>query len=231
MNEAPGKSARLMHTEDFKTYQSAMAALAKVEMDVIFGVDANRPVLVRYFPIQTISNPDFHDGQVIIDKNSRTVTLLDFGQALTITNAQRTLGLEILYALNGVKSSDELAKSITRILKMANHQTAQNLSSFEVGTLFSKKDTMDRFISLIGLLAVKGYELPIESVHWVLAVNRQQILGNKIGRPIDSTIKNAVKLHVLKIHPVVTNLLRQTIELKPKNEIRPVPPLCSQLFK
>jgi hypothetical protein len=54
---------------------------------------------------------------------------------------------------------------------------------------------MDCFIHLLSLLSRNGAKVPISSVHWVLGLNRQIALAEKIGDPIDEAVKKMVANH------------------------------------
>ncbi len=54
---------------------------------------------------------------------------------------------------------------------------------------------MDCFIHLLSLLSRNGAKVPISSVHWILGLNRQIALAEKIGDPIDEAVKKMVTNH------------------------------------
>jgi hypothetical protein len=49
--------------------------------------------------------------------------------------------------------------------------------------ILARQDRMDCFIHLLSLLSRNGAKVPISSVHWVLGLNRQMALAEKIGDP------------------------------------------------
>lgn len=184
MEKAPGKTARKVLQGDPETYRSAMGALAQVEMDVLLGVDASGAAR----PVPLHANPDFHDGQVLIDPESRTVTLLDFGQAVPLSNAERDYGIELLEILG--RAAD--AESAARRLNERAPQGAESIRPEELSTLLERGEPMDAFVRLLGLMEQKGNPVPLGTVHWVLAVNRQRALGAKIGKPVERALKGLV---------------------------------------
>ncbi len=184
MQKAPGQTARKVLQSDPHTYRSAMGALAQVEMDVLLGVDASGSAR----PVPLHANPDFHDGQVLIDPETRTVTLLDFGQAVPLSNAERDYGLELLEILGGAVPAENGAQR----LNQRAPQSAEPLRPEELTALLERGEPMDAFVRLLGLMERKGNPVPLGTVHWVLAVNRQRALGAKIGKPVDRALKGLV---------------------------------------
>jgi hypothetical protein len=184
MQKAPGQTARKVLQSDPHTYRSAMGALAQVEMDVLLGVDASGSAR----PVPLHANPDFHDGQVLIDPETRTVTLLDFGQAVPLSNAERDYGLELLEILGGAVAAEKGAQR----LNQRAPQGAEPLRPEELTALLERGEPMDAFVRLLGLMERKGNPVPLGTVHWVLAVNRQRALGVKIGKPVDRALKGLV---------------------------------------
>lgn len=188
---APGKSARKILAKDPEAYRTAMMALAQVEMDRILGIGPDGSP----WPVSLYANPDFHDGQVLIDIETRTVTILDFGQAVKLSNAERELGVDILRVISKADS----AKSAARILN-SNALLKKRGGQIGIGDLeklFERTERMDIFIQLLSLLDQSKMPVPLASVHWILAVNRQIALGEKIG--VDTT-------HIFR-HLVITDKL------------------------
>ena len=178
MEEAKGKTARKTLASDPALYRSAMRAMAEVELDALLGIDQHG----KAKPVPLHANPDFHDGQVLIDPETRSVTILDFGQAVPISNQQRDRAIDMLRVIakaQGPKSS----------LKLLQKQVPE-LTAEELEPILKREDRMDMFVHLLALMAQKGHKVPIAEVHWVMAMHRQVALGEKIAMPVESMIRN-----------------------------------------
>jgi hypothetical protein len=187
MEEAKGRTARKIYNEDKELYQEAMDAMAAVEFGVLRGVDSSG----NWKPRPLFANPDFHDGQVLIEKDSKTVTILDFGQAVPISNEDRVGGLDLLTVI-GKADWNWLA---ARRLNQRYFDGESVITSEQLEPILAREDRMDCFIHLLSLLSRKGAEVPISSVHWVLGLNRQMALAEKIGDPIDGAVKKMIANH------------------------------------
>lgn len=185
MEEAKGKSSRKINTLDPESYKSAMKALSSVEMDFLMGIKDNS----HPSPLGLFANPDFHDGQVLIDVENKTVTILDFGQAVYINNRERDLGLKILRIISKVESAESAAKLLNRSL-LGN--SGQVILATDLVDLLQSTERMDIFIKLLSKLNQNKMSVPIASVHWILAVNRQIALGEKIGIDNMSAFKKLI---------------------------------------
>ncbi len=174
MEKAIGSGARSVRANDPKTYASAMKALSETEFDLLMGIGPNG----KPHPVPLHANPDFHDGQVLIDPTTRRVTIIDFGQAVPITNTERDFGVDLLRVISGAESP----QSAARLLGIPSAET-------EVASLLAAGERMDRFVKLLSLLERSGKPVPISTVHWVLAVNRQIALGEKIHLDIYSRLR------------------------------------------
>lgn len=199
MELAKGKSARKIFKSEPEAYLSAMRALSQVEMDRLLGIgpDGNPK------PVPLYANPDFHDGQVLIDVPNRSVQILDFGQAVKITNEERLLGLRVLRIISAADS----AQTSVRLLNdnpILNQQNG-SVRPEDIQKILDRKDRMDRFIQLIALLDRSKMALPLSTVHWVLAVNRQIKLGEKISINNQSIFKHLVMADKLGIPTGVYN--------------------------
>lgn len=178
MDRAKGKTARKVLNESPETYRSAMSAMAQVEQDALLGIEReNQPA-----PRALHANPDFHDGQVLIDEASQTVTILDFGQALPIDNEQREFAMDLLAVVGKGYRPQEAAK----ILK---ERTGATISAETLKTILASPDRMDVFTKLLGTVSEAGSDIPLPVVHWVLGMNRQVALGEKLGTPIEGKLK------------------------------------------
>lgn len=187
MEEARGKTARKIYNENKELYQEAMDAMGAAEFGVLRGVDSSG----NWKPQPLFANPDFHDGQVLIDKDSKSVTILDFGQAVPISNEDRMGGLDLLTVI-GKADWGWLA---ARRLNQRYFDSKAVITSDVLQPILARKDRMDCFIHLLSLLSQKGAQVPISSVHWVLGLNRQMALAEKIGDPIDDAVKNMIINH------------------------------------
>ena len=137
------------------------------------------------------ANPDFHDGQVLIDEETKSVTILDFGQAVPISNDDRVGGLDLLTIIGKVDSAKAAAKRLNKRYFPDNEVITKEL----LEPILEREDRMDCFIHLLSALSRSGADVPISSVHWVLGMNRQIALAEKIGDPIDSAVRNMVLNH------------------------------------
>ena len=187
MEEAKGKTARKIFTQDKELYAEAMDAMGAAEFGVLRGVDST----ANWKPRPLFANPDFHDGQVLIDKDSKSVTILDFGQAVPISNDDRNGGLDLLTVI-GKADWNWLA---ARRLNKRYFAGEKVITSEMLEPILEREDRMDCFIHLLSLLSRNGAEVPISSVHWVLGLNRQMALAEKIGDPIDEAVRNMVLNH------------------------------------
>lgn len=181
MAEAQGKTARRVHKSNPELYQSAMKALSQVEMDALLGIDENHSSK----PVALHANPDFHDGQVLIDEETRSVTILDFGQAVPITNEERETALDLLSVIGKAESP----RSTQKILKEKTGVT-QPIDSAELEQILEREDAMDTFVHLLSLISRHGGEVPISAVHWIMGIHRQMALGEKIDTPNEAMVRN-----------------------------------------
>ena len=187
MEEAKGKTARKIYNESKELYGEAMDAMGAAEFGVLRGVDSTG----NWRPRPLFANPDFHDGQVLIDKDSKMVTILDFGQAVPISNEDRVGGLDLLTVIGKADWGWLAARRLNKRYFEGN----KVISSEMLEPILAREDRMDCFIHLLSLLSRNGAEVPISSVHWVLGLNRQMALAEKIGDPIDGAVRNMVINH------------------------------------
>lgn len=189
MQEAKGKTARKIYNKDQAVYKEAMEAMSEAEFGVLRGQDSSN----NWRPKPMFANPDFHDGQVMIDEESKTVTILDFGQAVPISNDDRVGGLDLLTIIGKADSAKNAAKRINRRYFPDAEEPVITKEILE--PILEREDRMDCFIHLLSTLSRNGAEVPLSSVHWVLGLNRQMALREKIGDPIDSDVRNMVINH------------------------------------
>lgn len=195
MEEAKGKTARKIYTKDKDLYTSAMAAMSKVEMGILKGQGSD----YNWRPKPLFANPDFHDGQVLIDKDDHTVTILDFGQAVPIDNKEREAGLDLLTIIGKGDSPKAAAKRINK--RYFNKQKV--VTPDDMAKVMKRIDRMDCFVHLLSTLSLKGADVQLPTIHWVLGINRQLHLGEKLNRPIDQQIKAMVINHKIGL-PLAT---------------------------
>ena len=55
----------------------------------------------------------------------------------------------------------------------------------EVRGILASTDRMGRFVKLVAKIRSRGGRIPIGAVHWVMAVNRQLALSEKIGTHLE----------------------------------------------
>lgn len=204
MEEAKGKTARKIYIQDKELYSSAMEAMAKVEFGVLKGQTAEN----NWIPKPLFANPDFHDGQVLIDKDEKTVTILDFGQAVPIDNKEREAGLDML----SVVAKADSAKAAAKRLNKRYFNKEKVLTPEDLKPVLERVDRMDCFIHLLSTLSLKGADVPLSAIHWVLGVNRQMALGEKINKPIDSQIRNMIINHKIGLPLATYNAAHGTAE-------------------
>lgn len=190
MEEAKGKTARKILDQNPALYREALRPMAHAEMSLIKGQLAQGNVI----PVPMFANPDFHDGQVLVDEATKTVTMLDFGQAVPINNEQRELALDLMTVLGRLDTPKQAIKRLNRKF-FANSE--KGLSLDDLKPVMARPKVMDKFIHLLSLLARNGADVPISTVHWVLAMNRQLVLGEKLDQSIKGQLVGMVVNHKL----------------------------------
>lgn len=225
MQKAPGVGARHILASDPAAYRSAMGALLAVEDAVLRGVGADS----ASSPIPLHANPDLHDGQVLIDTKEKTVTLLDFGQAERISNAERELGIEMLRFVSGIDSAKAAKSTFTSRFASMNIKGGPISVEFLTEVL-SRPDRMDRFVRLASGLHQRGYEVPLSSIHWVLAVNRIVKLGEKIGVPMEKSYRNLLLTTKVGLSLRTYNRAASWVRPVPKAQIEKEAPSCRAVF-
>lgn len=217
MEEASGKTARKLFTSNRPLYNEAMAHMAETEFRLLKGQDASNNVR----PLPNFANPDFHDGQVLIDEAKKQVTILDFGQAVPISNEEREAGLDLLTVLGRL---DTNRQAIRRLNQRFFPPGAPGISKEDLEKVWDGPDlqinghksfktkTMDRFIRLLAAISQKGGKVPLATVHWVLALNRQVSLGDKLDQGIKLEVAGMVANHKLGLPLSAYNLVHDTTE-------------------
>lgn len=178
MEEAKGRTARRVLGDRPEVYRSAMTAMAQVEQDALLGIQTAKDPT----PTALHANPDFHDGQVLIDEETKTVTILDFGQAVPIDNTQREYAVDLLTIIGKGYQAEEAVRLLEK-------RTGARLDQAELEKILASPDQMDVFTKMLGTMAQQGARIPIEVVHWVLGMNRQRSLGEKLDAPIDGKLR------------------------------------------
>lgn len=207
MDMAPGVGARRVLREQPEMYRSAMAALLKVEDEMLRGIDSSRSPK----PVPLFANPDLHDGQVLIDVNTREVTVIDFGQALPITNPEREFAVDLLRIASHVDSLEKAAATLESHAKLIGGAGADyRVDREKLAEVLARPERMDAFVHLISMLERSGFSVPLSSVHWVLGVNRAVVLGDKIGVPLSKRYRDLLIASKLKVGLPTYNYLRST---------------------
>lgn len=181
MEKAPGFGALQILNENPKMYESAMRALMTVEYGILRGASGQNTS-----PIPMYANPDFHDGQVLIDPVTKTVTIIDFGQAMEISNAERDFALDVLSIISKAEGVSSALRLLQKNIKTFSGKDIY-LDSEEVRKILAKKDKMEVFVHLFSYLERQGFEAPLSVVHWLLGANRLSKLGQKVHVPIESS--------------------------------------------
>lgn len=189
MEEAKGKTARKIFQQNPRLYRQAMRPMARAEMGILRGQDSRG----NLWPKAMFANPDFHDGQVLIDEANKTVTILDFGQAVPISNAERKCGLDLLTVIGKGDSARAAVKRLNRRF----FPNGGGLTEADLKPILARKERMDIFIHLLSEISQKGADVPISAVHWILGLNRQIALGTKLGQPLQKQVRNMVITHKL----------------------------------
>ncbi|MBN9415787.1 MAG: hypothetical protein J0I12_10150 [Candidatus Eremiobacteraeota bacterium] len=190
MEEAKGKTARKVLDQNPELYRQAMRPMAHAEMSLIKGQLADGNLV----PVPMFANPDFHDGQVLIDEANKTVTMLDFGQAVPITNEERELALDLMTVLGKLDTSKQ---AVNRLNRKFFPNSEKGITQEDLKPVMARPKVMDKFIHLLSLLARNGADVPISTVHWVLAMNRQLVLGEKLDQSIKGQLVGMVINHKL----------------------------------
>ena len=199
MEEAKGMTARKLKKKDPALYKKAMTAMHKAEMAILRGQPNQGDVM----PQALFANPDFHDGQVMVDTETKSVTILDFGQAVAISNEERSTAFDLLTVFAGADS----AKRATKRLNARFFDKSEVLTTEELTAVIEKPKMMGRFIHLLALLSEKNAEVPISSVHWILGMNRQISLGKRLGTNVEAQVKTMVASHKLGVGLGTANTL------------------------
>jgi hypothetical protein len=173
MQKAQGVPARLVETDKPEVYRKAMKAASTVMMDHLLQKDGTS----RHF-----ADSDFHNGQAFIDEKTKTVWLIDPGQAIEINRKEFDLAKTILRLFSGTADEQNAIYELnTSILNPASRQNVQLVTKLEIAEIMKSGDIGDAFIKFVALVERKGGDMPLPIVQWILGMNRQLALGKKIG--------------------------------------------------
>jgi hypothetical protein len=177
MDLAPGTTAKSVLELNQEDYKNAMREVLEAEWFLL------TKALKAKGEATSIANPDLHDGQVIISENS--ISVIDFGQAVDLDYESSQKGLSIVKVVSGLIPVDKCLEILQESFSLGSDQ----LDSEEMQAILSFMSPMERFIHLLSSFGLKGIELPLASVHWVLAVNRLQELSHKIDISFEDKAK------------------------------------------
>ncbi len=217
MQEASGKTARKIRQQNFELYKKVMGIVLDVELEHLINGQ-----FIRSRPFPAFSNPDVHDGQVIIDAEKKTITILDFGQAVSIPKAERDLGLDFIRMIAGHDSKESLKKQLEEM--RVHLQGQEKLTPKELTDIYAKKEAMDRFVFILGIVQKKNWNVPLSSVHYVLGMNRVFKLGDILGK--DMTKRLEV---ILKTRAVTNSTELGYYISKLFDEVRTVVKMCKSI--
>jgi hypothetical protein len=193
MEEAKGTTARKILSSKPELYQTAMRHMGHAEFNLLKGIDSTNNLVPR----PNFANPDIHDGQILIDEENKTATVLDFGQAVPISNKERELALDILTIIGGATTSAGAARLLNKRF-FPNAKKGEGITKQEIKEIRkTAKLMMDKFIRLLSLVSGKGAKVPLSTVHWVLALNRQLVLGEKLDQSVKGQLIGMVINHRL----------------------------------
>ena len=218
MAEISGVSARELAERDPEHYRSALRALSEVEMSLLVGRVSK--------PVAAFANPDFHDGQFLIDVKNRRITILDFGQAVFLSTADRDVGIRLLRVIRRIDSQPSSVDWLNQTFRLASGAPGTFTTS-DLSEILNSSEDMNRFVRLVARIRSRGGIVPIAVVHWVFAINRQLELSRRIGTNVKLEVAALVAASRLGIrsdtYSRVTSVLRPPVGL-------PAPRQCSDLF-
>ncbi|MEO0335139.1 MAG: hypothetical protein AAF202_02015, partial [Pseudomonadota bacterium] len=173
MQMAKGRPARLVQEEKPNLYKSAMRAASQVMVDHLMRWQ--KSPTGKYY-----ADSDFHNGQVFIDEETKTVWLIDPGQSIEISVEDYELAKWILKILSNTVPVDVALNWLNDSTLNPEGQEDFYLKE-ELSVLMESEDKSDAFIRFISLTKSKGSDVPLPTVQWVLGMNRQVAVGNLIG--------------------------------------------------
>ena len=179
MEDGGNISARRLNEMDKEEYRQAMGSIYDFEHQLLTS-DFNGRTEIR------LANPDFHDGQVLVNRKTRTLVLIDMGQSVRLTERGRNLGFDLAAIVSGLQSSKEALSTLNDWFPSKSN--IPNLTEAELKDTLSRKDPMDKLIRIVSLLGQKNIDVDLDAVQMVLGLNRLAILGRKIGRHPNITL-------------------------------------------
>ena len=186
MGLAQGKTAYKVEKTHPNEFREAMRAVVEAEFDVLRGVHPNE----KAKGLMLFANPDMHLGQVLIDVEKHTVTIIDPGQAVFIDEFERNMALRLLLVANrmvGAGEASEMLREISSELyerEPGKHQSdSATLEAEEIRDLWQSRDNkVDRIMRIVSLLNIQGVKVPIATIHWIMAIHRLDTLGKRVGK-------------------------------------------------
>lgn len=167
MQLAPGESAKKVKASDPELYKEAMLAYLSVAEQQLRG----KAELL-------LTDLDIHNGQFFIDKETRTVTLLDKGQASLLTQRERSLA-RVLMRIASFPEADREIYRLNQFGDLLGQVTDSNLE-FLKSRLTGLSKPMDRYIELIARLRELG-PLPASVVSWGFEYQRTHALASQLS--------------------------------------------------
>ncbi len=110
------------------------------------------------------------------------------------------------------------------------------MNQSDIAEALEKADRMDVFVHLPSAISRSEFEVPLSTVHWVLAANRLIKLGEKVRLSPESSIKWMLGMRKLGLPLSSFNAVKSTsdrvkvIIARPSERKSGVPVKCSQIF-
>lgn len=187
MTLAKGITARRLLQQKPQVYKEAMSAFSQFEKEMIRGKYKDPNQLA-------ISNPDIHNGQILIDEASKTVTVIDMGQAMPIAEKDLNFSFKVLRIISGLESANSAQKIMDKIAgrKVLTRQQIHDI-------LISDTNQIDKLLRLVSQASLSGYQFKLEVVNIILAINRQIELGHTLELNSTSEFRNSMLVQKLGI--------------------------------
>ncbi|PWU20416.1 MAG: hypothetical protein C5B49_04350 [Bdellovibrio sp.] len=182
MQKALGTPARLVEESHPSVYREAMRAASGVMTDHLLREGPKSWRTFRFF-----ADSDFHNGQAFIDAGKKTIYLIDPGQSVRISKEEYQIGKTLVRTLSDTMD----VNNAVRMLNASSINPNPKVPLFtvdEVKVIQKIPDPIEGFFKFLSLASSKGGEVPVPTVQWVLGINRQRVLGEKIGQPIEARL-------------------------------------------
>jgi len=179
MQKAEGVPARSVEESNPKLYRSAMEAASDVMTAHLLREDGAAKKGFRFF-----ADSDFHNGQVFIDAKTKSVWLIDPGQAVAISSEEYEIAKTLLRVLSGTMDPKNGLRFINES-RLNPKPGTPFMTEAELKGIIEGREMADAFIQLVGKVRQKGGRVPLPVVQWVLGMNRQVALRKKLGIPLD----------------------------------------------